>query len=105
VELGSGREGDLALAPGSGVEQQGQAPAPGAGGQALQAAVVVDVAVGDDDGPQPGRVDLHDVEVVGQAPGVMPPSYRIELRLPPALTVTMAEKPCSATSCSPSAKS
>jgi hypothetical protein len=51
------------------VEQQGQAPPAGAGGQPLQAAVVVDVAVGDDDGPQPGRVDLHDVEVVGQPPG------------------------------------
>jgi hypothetical protein len=50
------------------VEQQGQTAAARAGGQALQAAVVVDVAVGDDDGPQPGRVDLHDVEVVGQAP-------------------------------------
>jgi hypothetical protein len=48
------------------VDQQGQAAA-GAGGQALEAAVVVDVAVGDDDGPQLGRVDLHDVEVVGQA--------------------------------------
>ena len=69
VELGPGREGDLAVPPGPGVEQQGQAAASGAGGQALQAAVVVDVAVGDDDGPQPGRVDLHDVEVVGQAPG------------------------------------
>ena len=32
----------------------------------LEAAVVVDVAVGDDDGPQPGRVDLEHVEVVDQ---------------------------------------
>jgi hypothetical protein len=31
--------------------------------------VVVDVAVGDDDRPQPGRVHLHDREVVGQAAG------------------------------------
>jgi hypothetical protein len=84
------------------VQQQGQAAAPGAGSQALQAAVVVDVAVGDGDGPQPGRVHLHDVEVVGQALGVMPPSYRTELRLPPDSTVTRAEKPCSATSWSPS---
>jgi len=59
------------------VDQQGQAAA-GLGGQALQAAVVVDVTVGDDDGP---------------------PSYRIELRRPPENTVTRAEKPCSATSC------
>jgi hypothetical protein len=29
--------------------------------------VVVDVAVGDDDGPQPGRVDLHDLQVVAKA--------------------------------------
>jgi len=58
------------------VDQQGQAAA-GLGGQALQAAVVVDVTVGDDDGP---------------------PSYRIELRRPLENTVTRAEKPCSATS-------
>jgi hypothetical protein len=51
------------------MEQQGQPAASRAGGQALQAAVVVDVAVGDDDGPQPGRVDLHDVEVVAEALG------------------------------------
>jgi hypothetical protein len=68
VQLGPGREGDFALAPGPGVDQQRQAAASGAGGQALQAAVVVDVAVGDDDGPQPGRVDLHDLQVVAKAP-------------------------------------
>jgi hypothetical protein len=50
------------------MDQQGQPAAPEAGGQSLQAAVVVDMAVGDDDGPKPGRVDLHDLEVVAQAP-------------------------------------
>lgn len=51
------------------MDQQGQPAAPGPGGQPLQPAVVVDVAVGDDDGPQPGRVDLHDLEVVAEALG------------------------------------
>jgi hypothetical protein len=67
AQLGPGGEGDLALAPGLRVDQQGQAAQAGPGDQALQAAVVVDVAVGDDDGPQPGQLDLQDVEVVGQA--------------------------------------
>jgi hypothetical protein len=64
VQLSPGREGELAFPPRPRVDQQGQAAASGAGGQALQAAVVVDVAVGDDDGPQPGRVHLHDRQVV-----------------------------------------
>jgi hypothetical protein len=86
------------------MEQQGQAAA-AAGGQALKAAVVVDVAVGDDDGPQPGRVDLLTSRLLPRPLGVMPPSYRMEPRLPPETTVTRAENPCSATSCWRSEKS
>jgi hypothetical protein len=87
-ELGGGRRSSVPVGkvilrspPGLGVDQQGQAAA-GTGGQALKPAVVVDVAVGDDDGPQLGRVDLRDVEVVdqtvrGQAAVVQDPAHPV----------------------------
>jgi len=84
------------------MDQQGQPAAPVAGGQALQAAVVVDMAVGDDDGPKPGRVDLHDLEVVAEAPRGHAAVVQDRAPFPFEKTVTKAEKPCSAISCSPS---
>jgi hypothetical protein len=69
ADLGSGRKDDLALAPRFGMDDQRQPQASVAREQALQATVVIRVAVRDHDRAQVLHANLEHVEIAGQAVG------------------------------------
>jgi len=74
AQLGSGRENDLAIAPGFRVDQERQPPAAVPLEERFQPAVMVCMSVRDDESTQLSDRHLEDVEVAGKGGGVRPPS-------------------------------